>query len=402
MDLTSESHRRAALEAAKASQQITMTQPVALVQGGQGFLVCCPIYHGEHFKGFILGVFRFDKLFKKIQQYTDWDHDHTRIRVGQDWVLETQGSTGVDSVQRARHQEEVLLYGVPWVIDSSPTDRLLSEMPPSLKGWSLLGGGLMALLLGVMIRLAEVAKTNQHLATELSQRQQAREQFERVVEVSPTALVMVDDQGTILLVNRETENIFGYERGELIGQCVDLLLPQRFRAKHPEHRRSFMNHPQARAMGAGRDLYGMRKNGSEFPIEIGLSPLRTPQGVQVLAAVADITIRKQHEDALANRARELERSNKELDDFAYIASHDLKEPLRGIHNYATFLIEDYQDRLDEDGVSKLHTLQRLSQRMKHLIDTLLTLSRQIPVLLFSSIPPAPIWREPLNATCPRL
>lgn len=97
--------------------------------------------------------------------------------------------------------------------------------------------------------------------------------------------------------------------------------------------------------------------------------------LRMAGSLQDITERKEAEQELARRAEELEQSNRELDDFAYIASHDLKEPLRGIHNYATFLIEDYQDKIDENGVNKLHTLQRLSQRMENLIDTLLHFSR---------------------------
>jgi len=102
---------------------------------------------------------------------------------------------------------------------------------------------------------------------------------------------------------------------------------------------------------------------------------KSSKAIRMAGSIQDITDRKHVEVELAHRAQELEKSNKELDDFAYIASHDLKEPLRGIHNYATFLIEDYQDTIDEDGMAKLATLQRLTQRMEKLIDTLLEFSR---------------------------
>ncbi|HZI81770.1 MAG TPA: PAS domain S-box protein, partial [Vicinamibacterales bacterium] len=95
--------------------------------------------------------------------------------------------------------------------------------------------------------------------------------FRTVVESSPSGVVMVDRRGTIVLVNRETERLFGYTRDELIGQSIELLVPQRFRESHPGSRGEFLNDPQTRAMGAGRDLSGVHKNGTEIPVEIGLN-----------------------------------------------------------------------------------------------------------------------------------
>ena len=128
-------------------------------------------------------------------------------------------------------------------------------------------------------------------------------------------------------------------------------------------------------MGHGRDPRGLRKDGSAFPVEIALNPITTEDGPMVLATVIDISERKQAEENLKRYARELERSNTELDDFAYVASHDLKEPLRGINNYAAFLAEDYAEKLDEEGREKIDTLQRLCRRLETLIDSLLTYSR---------------------------
>src|SRR5436309_10944158 len=107
-----------------------------------------------------------------------------------------------------------------------------------------------------------------------------------------------------------------------------MLVPERFRAQHPDHRNGFFATPTARRMGAGRDLFGLRKNGSEFPVEIGLNPIKTEEGLFVLSAIVDISARKEAEKAIQRYTAELERSNRDLDQFAYSASHDLKAPLR--------------------------------------------------------------------------
>src|SRR5260370_639125 len=112
------------------------------------------------------------------------------------------------------------------------------------------------------------------------------------VEAAPNAMVMADEQGKIVLVNAQTEKLFGSPREEVVGQAVDILVPPKYRGKHPAYRSEFMRDPHARSMGAGRDLYGLRKDGSEFPVEIGLNPIQTERGRWVLSAIVDITERK--------------------------------------------------------------------------------------------------------------
>lgn len=120
--------------------------------------------------------------------------------------------------------------------------------------------------------------------------------FRRVVEWSPTAMVMVDGEGRIVLANAQAERVFGYSRAELLGQPVELLVPERFAAAHPSFRRSFLADPHPRPMGSGRDLYARRRDGSEFPVEIGLTPIESGDGFMVLAAIVDITERKRLEE----------------------------------------------------------------------------------------------------------
>ena len=126
-----------------------------------------------------------------------------------------------------------------------------------------------------------------------------------VVEAAPNAMVMIDRVGKIALVNTEAERVFRYSRAELVGQPVDMLVPARFRRHHPGLRETFFADPQPRPMGAGRDLHGLKKDGSEFPVEIGLNPIETDEGTMVLAAIVDITERKTAELALRESERRL-------------------------------------------------------------------------------------------------
>jgi PAS domain S-box-containing protein len=147
----------------------------------------------------------------------------------------------------------------------------------------------------------------------MEDRQQAEERFQSVVESAPSAIIMANAEGTIVFVNTQAERSFGYRREELIGHCVEVLVPDRFRAQHPAYRASFVAAPSTRPMGAGRDLHGRRKDGSEFPVEIGLTPIQTSDGLHVLSTVVDITERKRAEVELRRSHEELEKLVTELE-----------------------------------------------------------------------------------------
>lgn len=139
---------------------------------------------------------------------------------------------------------------------------------------------------------------------DITERKRLEERFRRVVEYAPGAMVMVDGKGRVMLVNEQTELLFGYGRDELMTMTVEDLVPERFRERHPAYREGFVAHPQPRPMGIGRDLYGRRKDGSEFPVEIGLNPIDTEEGPMVLAAIVDITERRRNQQRLENALRE--------------------------------------------------------------------------------------------------
>lgn len=211
----------------------------------------------------------------------------------------------------------------------------------------------------------------------------AEARFRALLEAAPDSIVLVKTDGRIVLVNAQTEVLFGYHRDELMGQPVEQLIPQRARDRHVGHRLQYQSTPKTRPMGRGLDLAGRRKDGSEFPVEISLSPMATPEGMLVISIIRDVTEQKRAAEVLRDQSRRLEEKVREMDDFTHVVSHDLKEPLRGIEAFAGFLLEDYGDRLDEQGRRYLGFLKQSAVRMKDLIHDLLTLtslSRKAPTL----------------------
>jgi PAS domain S-box-containing protein len=213
------------------------------------------------------------------------------------------------------------------------------------------------------------------MSSNTSDMKQSDDRFRQIVEAAPNAMVMVDESGLIEMVNTQTEIIFGYSREELLGQSIDCLLPERFRHQHPQHRGSFFSDLRPRAMGVGRDLFGRHKDGSEFPVEVGLNPIETEDGIKVLSAITDISARVKASQKLAEHHEELERSNKELATFAYVASHDLKSPLRGIFQISQWIEEDLGNGDTLSIPSHMNLLRGRLRRMEHLLDDLLAYSR---------------------------
>ena len=198
--------------------------------------------------------------------------------------------------------------------------------------------------------------------------QRAEDMFRGLLEAAPDAMVCVTADGRIALVNAQVERLFGYQREELIGQPVELLIPDAARAGHPALRDGYVAHPHHRPMGAGRGLAARRRDGTTFPADISLSALKTDKGLLITAAVRDVTDDRQ-------QIKDLERANQNLKAFVYSVSHDLRAPLRALSGFSELLLEQYGDTLGEEGRGYAENIVEATVQMGALIDGLLHLSR---------------------------
>ncbi len=204
---------------------------------------------------------------------------------------------------------------------------------------------------------------------------QSDQRLRAAVESSPSGILMCDAAGHLVLVNREVERLFGYSREELLGKPVELLVPARFHAHHARDRTDFLADPKVRAMGAGRELHGRRKDGTEVPLEVGLTPVVTQEGLFILASLVDITARVEAERSRRELEEQLRQSQK-LEAVGTLAggiAHDFRNLLNGIIGYAELLAPPLAGRQEAGDLAQL---QAFAERGRQLVERILTFSRR--------------------------
>lgn len=222
---------------------------------------------------------------------------------------------------------------------------------------------------------SQLEAANRRLAREVAERERAETRFRGLVESAPDAMIIVDAQGAIVLVNGQTERLFGYSREELLGQPIEVLLPERFRRRHVELRDNYFKDPQPRAMGGGMELFALRSDGVEIPVEVSLSPLATDEGLLVSSTVRDISERKRVQAELARARDQALEASRLKSAFVANMSHEVRTPLNGIIGFAQLLYEGRITPGSAEYDQSLANILSSARHLLHLINDLLDLAQ---------------------------
>lgn len=210
---------------------------------------------------------------------------------------------------------------------------------------------------------------------DVSVQRRASRKFQDLLEAAPDAIVISDQSGRIVIANTQADAMFGHTRHELIGQHLECLIPSRYRAAHASHRYRYFGEPRARAMGAGLELLALHRDGSEFPVEISLSPLETESGTLVMAAIRDIRERRRLERELKEKNGQLERANESKVKFLASMSHELRTPLNAIIGFTGTLLMKLAGPLNVEQDKQLRTVRSAAEHLLALINDLLDITR---------------------------
>jgi PAS domain S-box-containing protein len=213
------------------------------------------------------------------------------------------------------------------------------------------------------------------ISRDLGRLRRVEAKWRAMLEAAPDAIVAVNEAGRITLVNAQTERLFGYKRDELLGQLVEILVPEQARGIHPRHRMRYLAEPKPRPMGAGIELSALRRDGTQFPAEISLSAIETDEGALVAAAIRDVSERIRFERALREKNIELEKANKAKDAFLASMSHELRTPLNAIIGFTGTLLMGLPGPLNDEQTHQLQLVETSGQHLLSLINDLLDLAK---------------------------
>lgn len=384
LDMAFEHNR---LNAAKKSRDTGITQitaPIILVQDSKktpGFLQYVPFYNSQkietleqrqrHFVGHVYAPFIMYKLIEGTLEQSSRQLIFN-ISDGSDELYNELKLDNENYDQTPLFQKEITLtmYGRPWTFQIQ-TANSFRESTSSNQPLIILTSGVIIdiMLLFLFITLSRSQQNATLLAKRITKELSIKEEYYRnITESAPCGIIITDEQGNVETVNPQTCVLFGYTEEEVIGKNVDSLIPLRFQNHHAKHRENFNKNPSHRRMGLGIDVFGLTKSGDEFPAEIGLAQFFTDKTPKTLATIINMTEHVQVTE-------ELKRSNKELNDFAYVASHDLKAPLRGIMQLSAWIEEDIADYANDDTKTNLRLLMNRTSRLEKLLEDLLDYSR---------------------------
>ncbi|WP_439886107.1 response regulator [Pseudomonas sp. MBLB4123] len=392
-DMFSEPLRREAIELALHSADAALSAPVILKQETElnvqsGMLLYLPVFRPgmplgsaqqrrEALFGYVYGAFRSHDLMAGIlgPQARLFDI-HVVDRQAGSTLLGEAAAAG-DRPALFTQTTELPLYGRTWALTVSSSaayeESLARRSMTFSLGMGLTAATLLALLTGGCLYQRERQLHASQRATE--QLREREERFRLVVEASPNAIVLIDGDGQIAMVNQQAELLFGYPRQELLGQSVEMLLPEDKREGHVPSRRAYQKHPEPRRMGSNRELFGQHRDGRLIPLEVGLSPLRSGENILVQAVIIDISERKAAERRLHEQAEQLVLANRYKSEFLANMSHELRTPLNSILILSDQLRQNGTGNLTKKQTQHADIVHRAGSDLLQLINSVLDLAK---------------------------
>lgn len=384
LDMAFEDNRFSAAKKARDTGTAQITAPIILVQDLKktpGFLQYIPFYKSTnldtleqrqlHFVGHVYAPFIMVKLMEGTLKQSNRQLVFS-VFDGDDSLYDEliPNNSYYDANPVFKKTITIDMYGRPWTFNIQTALSFKSSTHSNQPLIILVGGIIIdGMLLFIFITLTRSQKQAIAIANKIMQTLSIREKYyKHIIESAPCGMIITNSQGDIEKVNPQIELIFGYKKNELIGNKIDMLIPQRYQDNHPKLRENYNHKPTKRQMGNNREVLGLTKQGNEFPAQVGLAQFKEGTSLKTLATIVDIT--EQVEITV-----ELKRSNKELKDFAYVASHDLKAPLRGIMQISSWIEEDIADFATEDTKNNLALLMNRTSRLESLLEDLLTYSQ---------------------------
>ncbi|MDN3638619.1 CHASE domain-containing protein [Simiduia curdlanivorans] len=387
-DMLSEPVRRAAMERARDTGEASISSYVVLVQETDkdvqaGFLMYLPVYRGKfvpedlmakraQLQGFVYAPFRMKKLLANIADASATQLIY-RITDTADAVetLELFHSDPDETQTPGSFfdQRDMTFAGRTWQINTLSTEAFDLEQTDNSALLVLIAGLVDSLLLFIMaLTLFSHRRSALENAEQLSDQLHLSKKFQQMADFAPTALITVDKHGKIDLYNQQALQLFGYSEQELVGLSIEDLVPHRFRAEHPEYRAKYLQKPEQRAMGSGRDLYCQTKNGVELPVDIAIMPAQLNKSGYTVCSIVDISERKRQENLLRRKSSDLEQ-------FVYAVSHDLKSPLVAISGLADLVSSKLENNEDSELDYLVQRISANTRQMERLLNDLLEVSR---------------------------
>lgn len=380
IDLGSHPSRRDALVRAKNTGKVAATGRIQFAQEKEqqpGFLLFAPVRD----EGFTLGVFQIKDLVETVLASRDVRGLELRIidASAQDAEGQLLYETSNYKYEEGSRWNSVFsneIGGRKWEFAwNFHPDFVAAE-----RGW----GASLTLLIGITLSGLVGRLLQEHTRRQVEierlvderteQLEHSENRMQQTFKSSPSGLVITNAKGEITMVNPQLTEMFGHQSEDLIGQPIELLVPERYRTNHVLYREGYQNKREMRPMGSERELYGLRGDGAEFPVEIGLTPLGKTSG-STMATINDISERIRHERTIRQKNEQLTRLNTELLEFAYSTSHDLKAPLASITGLLGFCESDLTEGDTEEVLANIKKAKELAKRLAERVESILTLAK---------------------------